>query len=226
MQRCRSRPARISGPGDDLQDPAVLVEDLDELGRPGVGRSRAVALVHRGDGTVRSVAIGVYPGTFDPLTIAHLAVAETAVAHLGLERVDLAISRVALGKEHLDEHHGRPTGRRHRRAAATRPWLGVVVVETRLVADIADGYDAVGHGRRQVGPGGRPRRGTTATSPPGTPRWPASPGSRSRPGQDTTSRSELLLPVPAHLAEVSASAVRAGRHDWAAPEALPPTGQP
>ena len=56
-----------------------------------------------------SPTVGVYPGSFDPLTVAHLAVAEAAVVHLGLVRVDLAISTDALGKAHLG---GDTVGRR------------------------------------------------------------------------------------------------------------------
>ncbi|WP_419919708.1 hypothetical protein [Candidatus Poriferisocius sp.] len=43
--------------------------------------------------------IGVYPGSFNPPTIGHLAIARAAPAQQGLDRVDLAVSRVALGKE-------------------------------------------------------------------------------------------------------------------------------
>ena len=41
----------------------------------------------------------MYPGSFNPPTIGHLAIAQAALAQRGLERVDLAVSRVALGKE-------------------------------------------------------------------------------------------------------------------------------
>ncbi len=36
--------------------------------------------------------VGVYPGTFNPLTVAHLAVADAARRQCGLDRVDLVIS--------------------------------------------------------------------------------------------------------------------------------------
>ena len=45
--------------------------------------------------------IGCYPGSFNPPTVAHLAVAEAAVRAAGLTRLDLVVSRVALGKEDL-----------------------------------------------------------------------------------------------------------------------------
>jgi hypothetical protein len=87
--------------------------------------------------------VGCFPGTFDPLTVAHVAVAEAARKAAGLDRVELVLSEVTLGKEHLAE------GDAHRRAdaarvvVADRTWLAVVVSPHRLVADLAQGYDAV-----------------------------------------------------------------------------------
>ena len=43
---------------------------------------------------------GVFPGSFDPLTVAHMAIADAAVSHFGLDRLDLVISRLALAKDH------------------------------------------------------------------------------------------------------------------------------
>jgi nicotinic acid mononucleotide adenylyltransferase len=163
------------------------------------------------------VSVGVYPGSFDPLTVAHLAVAEAAVTHLGLERVDLAISVEALGKAHLD---GDTVARRVEaieRVGARRPWLGVVLVEAQLIADIAQGYDVVVMGAdkwaqvidpRWYGDDPAARDAALARLP----RVAVAP----RAGAYVPE--ELLLPVPEHLADVSASAVRAGRLDWAAPE--------
>lgn len=86
---------------------------------------------------------GCYPGTFNPPTVAHLAVAEAALVAGHLDRVDLVVSRISLGKEDLADpplaarlallHH----------VASARPWLAVVVRHARLVADLAAGYDAV-----------------------------------------------------------------------------------
>jgi nicotinic acid mononucleotide adenylyltransferase/predicted RNA-binding protein with PIN domain len=86
---------------------------------------------------------GVYPGSFDPLTVAHLAIAEAAQRTAHLDRVDLTLSRVALGKE--DRGHSSVEARAAaiRRAARTRPWLDVTITDAQLVADIASGYDAV-----------------------------------------------------------------------------------
>jgi nicotinic acid mononucleotide adenylyltransferase/predicted RNA-binding protein with PIN domain len=86
---------------------------------------------------------GVMPGSFDPLTIAHLGIAEAAVQAAGLDRVDLALSNIALGKEHGG--HTSIATRVHaiERAAGSRPWLGVVVTDARLISEIARGYDVV-----------------------------------------------------------------------------------
>src|SRR6185436_14384082 len=41
---------------------------------------------------------GAYPGTFNPPTVAHLAVALAARSQCGLDRVELVLSEVPLGK--------------------------------------------------------------------------------------------------------------------------------
>ena len=46
--------------------------------------------------------VGVYPGSFNPPTTAHLAIADAARAQRGLSRIDLVISRVALAKEGVE----------------------------------------------------------------------------------------------------------------------------
>jgi nicotinate-nucleotide adenylyltransferase len=87
--------------------------------------------------------VGCYPGSFNPPTIAHLAVAEAAHRQCVLARLDLVVSRVALGK-------AAPAGPRFEdriavldTIARTRPWLGVRVTEAQLLVDIAAGYDVL-----------------------------------------------------------------------------------
>jgi hypothetical protein len=89
------------------------------------------------------MAIGAYPGSFDPPTVAHLAIADAARRRCGLERVDLVLSEVTLGKE--GAHHAGLADRVAvlEAVAASRPWLGVVVTRARLLVDIAAGYDVV-----------------------------------------------------------------------------------
>ena len=164
---------------------------------------------------------GVYPGSFDPPTVAHLAVADAAVAAGRLDRLDLVVSEVALGKE------GRAVPDASARVAvlaslgAGRPWLVARVTPLRLLADIADGYDVLVVGADKwaqvVDPawyGGsvEARDAAVARLPevlvaprPPVPLPPVAP------------------PVVAHLdidpahAEVSSTAVRAGRRAWLAP---------
>ncbi len=86
---------------------------------------------------------GVYPGTFNPPTVAHLAIAEAAVHHAGLTRLDLVLSRVPLAKSDVT----RPTVAERtgvlEAVAASRPWLGVAVTDAQLIVDVAQGYDVL-----------------------------------------------------------------------------------
>ncbi len=87
--------------------------------------------------------IGAYPGSFNPPTRAHLAIAEAAREAFGLSRVDLVVSRRALDKEHVD----RPLFE-HRldvlhQVASSRPWLGVTVTDAQLLVDMTGGYDVL-----------------------------------------------------------------------------------
>jgi hypothetical protein len=86
---------------------------------------------------------GVYPGSFDPPTIAHVAIAEAAVRVGALARLDLAISRLALGKDAGVQRPLAARVARLERLTHSRPWLHVVVTDAQLVVDIAAGYDVV-----------------------------------------------------------------------------------
>jgi Cytidylyltransferase-like len=167
-------------------------------------------------------AVGAYPGTFNPPTVAHLAIAEAARQQGRLIRLDLLVSRQPLGKDPAQP----PLERRLEvldAIAATRPWLGVRLTDQQLIADLAAGYDAVVLGADkwlQIN----------------DPAWYAgSPSSRDQ----TLARLPrlLLVPRPPHtLPErlppgavvldvdrdhqlVSSTEARSGRRDWMAPEA-------
>jgi nicotinic acid mononucleotide adenylyltransferase len=89
------------------------------------------------------MAIGVYPGSFNPVTTAHIAIAQAAIEQHRLDRVDLAVSRTALAKE--DVVHPRFEHRIEvlERAATQHGRLAVVVTEQQLLVDISQGYDVV-----------------------------------------------------------------------------------
>jgi hypothetical protein len=87
--------------------------------------------------------IAVYPGSFNPPTVAHLGIATAARDRYDLTRLDLVLSVRALEKEHVD----RPLLRDRLvvlEALAKRiGWLGVRTTEEQLLADIASGYDVL-----------------------------------------------------------------------------------
>lgn len=87
--------------------------------------------------------VGIYPGSFNPPTIAHLAVSEAARAQRGLDRVVWSVSTKALAKEAVE----RPL-LDHRiqvlhDVAKTHDWLDIQVTQRQLLADIADGFHTV-----------------------------------------------------------------------------------
>ena len=86
---------------------------------------------------------GIQPGSFDPPTAAHLAIAEAARRQRDLDRVVWAVSRRPLGKE-----AGGRTALGDRLAvleavADAYPWLAIEVTDLVLIADLAAGLDVV-----------------------------------------------------------------------------------
>jgi hypothetical protein len=160
-----------------------------------------------------SARIGVYPGSFNPPTRAHVEIALTARVTHDLVRVDLAVSAVALGKEgvhrpQLDDRLGVI-----RDSIADVEGLGLVVTEAQLIADIAHGYDVVVMGADKWAQVNDPawyghdaaERDAVLARLPGLALAP-------RPPHDIPV--EHRLPVAEDLLEVSSSAARAGRTEW------------
>lgn len=87
--------------------------------------------------------IAVMPGTFNPPTFAHFAMAQCAVEQAGIVRVDWTVSKVSLGKETL----ALPTLQQRievlERVAAKHEWLSIDVTEHQLIVDVARPYDAL-----------------------------------------------------------------------------------
>lgn len=87
--------------------------------------------------------VGIYPGSFNPPTTAHVAIAAAAKAQRRLDRVVLTHSARVLGKDEVE----RPLFV-HRVAvleavAADHAWLEATVTEHKLLVDIAAGFDVV-----------------------------------------------------------------------------------
>jgi hypothetical protein len=86
---------------------------------------------------------GVFPGSFNPLTVAHLEIARLAREHHELDEVHLTVSTVALDKP---TPPGPPVAERVALIAAdaaVHAWLSVHTTEAQLIVDIAVGYDVV-----------------------------------------------------------------------------------
>lgn len=145
--------------------------------------------------------------------------AEAAREACGLDRVDLVLSQVTLGKE------GRPgpTPAERlgvlRQVAESRPWLSARVTNARLIADCAAGYDVVILGTdkwEQVVDAAwydsPPARDVAVASLPQVALAP-----RGRVPTDLPPGA-VVLDVALH--DVSSTAVRDGKADWMLPEAV------
>ena len=162
---------------------------------------------------------GVYPGSFNPPTLAHVEIAAAAARQHRLDVVDLAISRVALAKE--DVTVPRFDHRLHvvTQVVADHDWLGLFVTDAQLLVDIARGYDVLVMGADKWHQIQDPmfyddneaaRDAAMAALP--------SVAVAPRPPLDVPA--DLLLDVPEEFSEMSSSAARAGMHHWMHPKAL------
>ena len=158
--------------------------------------------------------IGCYPGSFDPPTIGHLAVAEAALGHCGLERLDLVVSDEPLGKPEASPVEVRVA--RLEAAVADLDRVAVVRTGLRLLAEICDGYDILVLGvdkwAQVLDPAWYGSEQARDEAVAGLPDVVVAP----RAGVPVPEGIDVLPVDPAVLA-VSASEIRAGRQAWAAP---------
>jgi hypothetical protein len=161
---------------------------------------------------------GVYPGSFDPLTVAHLAIADAARDQCGLDVLDLVVSHVALAKE--DRRQAPVADRLAAIASATgdRSWLRARATEHQLLVDISAGYDllVIGadkwlqlHDPRFYGDSAAAMHAALERLPPVAV---APRAGVSLPAGDAAT---VLAVDPTHH-HVSSTAVRRGRLDWRA----------
>ncbi len=163
--------------------------------------------------------VGVFPGSFNPPTVAHLAIAAAALDQHRLDRVDLVMSNVALAKEAVL----RPTVPHRlqvlREACSDDPRLVARVSDRQLIADLAEGYDVVIMGADKwmqihdvafYGGSSAQRDAALARLP--------QVAIAPRPPLEVPV--ELALSLPASVSDVSSTSVRAGRRDWMTPAAI------
>lgn len=164
------------------------------------------------------MATGAYPGSFNPPTVAHLAIAEAAWRRFGLERLDLVVSRSALGKRDLGPPRLADRLEVLRSIVSGRPWLGVVLTDSQLLVDLSAGYDVVVLGADKWAQVSDPSwyGGSLAARDEALGRLPRVVVVPRPP--HPTPELEVLAAPPWHAA-VSSSAVRGGRRDWMVPEA-------
>jgi hypothetical protein len=84
-----------------------------------------------------------FPGSFDPPTTAHLAIARAAHERLGGAPVTWIVSVAPLGKDAPATPRLAERVAVLRRAAAEHAWLDVSVTDSQLIVDIARGFEAV-----------------------------------------------------------------------------------
>ena len=161
---------------------------------------------------------GVYPGTFDPPTIGHLAICEAVIDHHRLAGLDLVVSRNPLAKNVMEQPSLEERIAVIEASTAHLEIVRVVVTELRLIADIADGYDLVVMGADKWHQVNDPvfydsedhrdeaidRLPTLAVATRGADPVPI----------------EHRLIVPDHIDEVSSTAARSGRSEWMTAQAI------
>ncbi|MCU1485124.1 MAG: hypothetical protein JWN67_1870 [Actinomycetia bacterium] len=155
--------------------------------------------------------VAAYPGTFDPPTIAHIAVAEAAWRACGVDRVELVLSVDPIGKACATPIEARVAALEV--LAARHDWLTVAVSEHRLISDVAAGYDVVVMGADKwaqvLDPAYHPSEDEWRASLARLPRVAVA-----RRGAHPIEGDVLVLDVD--LGDVSSTAVREGREDWRA----------
>jgi nicotinic acid mononucleotide adenylyltransferase len=178
--------------------------------------------------TPPSTLVGCYPGSFNPATIAHVAVAEAAFQQCGLSRVDLVLSEAALGKLDVAGPSVIERAESLRRLLADRPWIGIVVTQHQLLTDVAMGYDVLVMGTDkwiQINEDGwYDSAEHKAAALAALPRLAVAP--RNVTARNPSPESELNAPdlppdaitltVSRQLLGVSSTGVRAGRAEWQA----------
>ncbi len=86
---------------------------------------------------------GVYPGSFNPPTVGHVAIVKAAIRLHELDRIDLVVSEVALAKPMIEKPSLEERLQVITASFADFPEVNVLRTSLQLIADIARGYDVV-----------------------------------------------------------------------------------
>ena len=159
----------------------------------------------------------VYPGSFNPPTVGHIAIVNSAIRRFSISEIHLAISTIALGKEKLAVPSVADRIEILERSLSQFPEASVLETRKQLIADIAEGYDLVILGadkwaqlhdlsfyRNQTHMAECLRR---------LPKLAVAPRNNIEVPQ------EILLAVPEEINSVSSSQVREGKFEWMTKEA-------
>ena len=163
--------------------------------------------------------VGVFPGSFDPLTTAHLAIADAAIVACRLDRLDLMISRAALAKEPGGHAPIEARVAAIERAAVDRPALRAVTTDYQLIADLADGYDVcvLGADKWHQLHDVEFYDGSVAARDAALARLPMlAVAPRHGVRAPVPHERLVILPVDAAFHGISSTSVRAGREEWRA----------
>lgn len=164
----------------------------------------------------------VYPGSFDPPTIAHLAIAMATLEQCLCTSITFALSYDALGKPErnatVNDRHAALS------AIVNDPRCNVIVTTARLIADIASGFDVVVMGADKWSQVLEPRwyddgkrgRDRALAALPHVAVVPRPPHTVKRPSGSLVRALTILELSDPTMAHVSSSAVRAGRAEWLA----------
>lgn len=149
--------------------------------------------------------------------MAHLALAEAARTQHHLDRVDLVISQVALDKEAVVIPSFAERIGVVRESVAHSGWLGVVVTDSQLIADIAADYDVVIMGGDKWAQLHELRFYESETHMAES--LAALPELAIAPRDGVEIPTAALLSVEPWVIEISSSGARAGRSEWMTPAA-------
>ena len=181
--------------------------------------STTTVLCNMTDAVYEEERAGVYPGSFDPPTIAHLGIAVLAKRAANLGRIDLVVSEQALAKEDADHAPFDTRIAVIEASIAHAPWLNLVVTDKQLIVDIAAGYDAVLMGADKYAQICEVQfYADEAARDAAIEALPTVVGPN-RPGAPDLPDSAVVLTLPPKLLDVSSSGARSGRPEWMTPPA-------